>query len=253
MISSTAGLSRQPDIADPATYAGGVPHKEFARRREAEPVAWVQEPLLSRHSTRGQITERGTGFWAVTTHEAVLSVSRRTAEFSSGAKGAFIVDPRTPADLKQTRQLLISMDAPQHARIRKLVTSVFTPRAVRGLADSITAHATALVRQVVPAGRFDVVTDLASELPLLVLADLLGMPRADRHLLYRWSNHLVGFDDPDYGGGDIDEYRRTFAEAFQYALQLASQRRKHPTGDLVSLLANAELDGKRLSDREFCF
>ncbi|WP_433241161.1 cytochrome P450 [Streptosporangium sp. CA-135522] len=252
MTPSTAGALRRPDIADPVTYAAGVPHEEFTRLRLTEPVSWVQEPLLWRHSSGGRIAERGSGFWAVTTHEAVLSVSRRPEEFSSGAKGAFLVDPRTPADLRQTRQLLVNMDAPQHLRIRRLVTSVFTPRAVRGLVESVTAHATALVDRVARAGRFDAVTDLACELPLLVLSDLLGMPREDRHLLYRWSNHLVGFDDPDYGGGDVEAYRRTFVEAFQYALRLAMERRDNPTGDLVSLLANAEVDGQRLSDREFC-
>ncbi|NIL64921.1 hypothetical protein [Salinispora arenicola] len=61
-----------------------------------------------------------------------------------------------------------------------------------------------MVAKVVAAGEFDVVTDLAAELPLLVLADLLGVPKQDRALLYGWSNHLVGFDDPDFGGGDID-------------------------------------------------
>lgn len=75
---------------------------------------------------------------------------------------------------------------------------------------------------------FDAVTDLAAELPLLVLADLLGLPRGDRHLLYRWSNNLVGFDDPEYGGGDVEVYRQTFAEAFQYALAVAVRRRAAP-------------------------
>jgi cytochrome P450 len=247
------GLSMtRPDIAHPATYAAGVPHAEFARRRREEPVGWVPEPLLWRHSSGRRIAERGTGFWAVTTHEAVRSVSRRAEEFSSAEKGAFLVDPRSPADLRQTRQLLINMDAPHHVRTRKLVSPVFTPRAVTRLTENVTAHATALVRRVARAGEFDAVGDLAAELPLLVLADLLGMPREDRHLLYRWSNHLVGFDDPEFGGGDVDAYRRTFAEAFQYALQVAADRRKHPTTDLVSRLANAELAGERLSDREFC-
>jgi cytochrome P450 len=240
------------DIAHPATYAGGVPHAEFARRRSAEPVGWVAEPLLVRRSAAGELTHRGSGFWAVTSHEGVMAVSRRAAEFSSGAKGAFLVDPRTPGDLAQSRQLLISMDAPEHLRIRKLITSVFTPRAIGRLTESVASHAQALVRSVVKAGEFDVVTDLAAELPLLVLADLLGMPRTDRHLLYRWSNHLVGFDDPEYGGGDIDTYRATFGEAFGYALRLASDRRESPTDDLVSMLANAEVDGRRLTDREFC-
>lgn len=245
-------ILRRPDIAHPATFADGVPHDEFARRRLTEPVSWVEEPLLWRHSSGGRIAARGTGYWAVTTHEAVVSVSRRTEEFSSGAKGAFLVDPRTPGDLKQTRQLLVNMDGPQHIRIRRLVASVFTPRAVRALIDNITTHADSLVQKAVQAGEFDIVADLACELPLLVLSDLLGMPREDRHLLYKWSNQLVGFDDPEYGGGDIDVYRSTFAEAFSYALKLGMARREHPTGDLISLLANAELDGERLSDREFC-
>jgi cytochrome P450 len=252
MTSASVDASQRPDIAHPGTYAAGVPHEEFSRRREHEPVAWVPEPLLWRHSSGGRIASQGSGFWAATTHEAVLSASRRPQDFSSAAKGVFLSDPRTPGDLRQTRQLLVNMDAPQHGRIRKLVTSVFTPRAVRELAGSVTGHAEALVAKAVRAGDFDVVTDLASELPLLVLSDLLGMPPEDRHRLYRWSNHLVGFDDPEYGGGDVDAYRTTMAEAFQYALLLARQRREHPTDDLISLLANAEVDGERLSDREFC-
>jgi cytochrome P450 len=188
----------------------------------------------------------------VTTHEGVTDASRRTEDFSSAAKGVFLADPRTPADLALTRELLVNMDAPQHVRIRKLVTSVFTPRAVRAMVDGVAAHAAALVRGVVRAREFDIVTDLASELPLLVLSDLLGVPPQDRHLLYEWSNRLVGFDDPDYGGGDIDSYRGAMAEAFLYALRLAGQRREQPADDLVSRLANAEIDGKRLSDREFC-
>ncbi|HEU4425179.1 MAG TPA: AMP-dependent synthetase, partial [Pilimelia sp.] len=159
-----------------------MPYEEFARRREREPVAWVSEPLLLRHSSGGRIAERGAGYWAVTTHAGVVSVAREPQEFSSAAKGAFLVDPRTPADLKQARQLLVNMDAPQHARIRKLVTPAFTPRIVRSLAASVSAHANALVDRVVRAGSFDVVNDLASELPLLVLTELLGMPPEDRHL-----------------------------------------------------------------------
>ncbi|MEU8108497.1 cytochrome P450 [Nonomuraea muscovyensis] len=239
-------------IAHPATFAAGVPHDTFARLRRDEPVAWTEEPVLVRHSAAGRIAERGSGYWTVTRHAAVAEASRRTDVFSSGERGAFLVDPRTKADLARTRELLVNMDAPRHTRIRRLVTSVFTPRAVRALADGIRAHARGLVASVVERGRFDAVDDLAAELPLLVLADLLGMPRADRHLLFRWSNHLVGFDDPEYGGGDIDAYRQVFVEAFSYALELAAQRRARPGEDLVSLLATAEVDGRRLSDREFC-
>lgn len=239
-------------IADPATFARGVPHEEFAELRAAGGVSWVDEPALWRHSAAGRALQRGSGFWAVTTHEAIIEASRRPEDFSSALKGAFLVDPRTQADLQTARQLLVNMDAPQHSRIRKLVTSVFTPRAIRELSENVHQHASEVVERAVAAESFDGVTDLAAELPLLVLSDLLGMPREDRHLLYRWSNNLVGFDDPEYGGGDIEVYRGTFAEAFKYALGIAYERRDHPRDDLISLLANAELNGKRLADREFC-
>jgi cytochrome P450 len=96
------------------------------------------------------------------------------------------------------------------------------------------------------------VTDLAAELPLLVLADLLGMPAEDRGLLFGWSNNLVGFDDPEFGGGDIDVFKRTFVEAFGYALASAGERRRRPGPDLVSRLVTAEVDGRRLTEAEFC-
>jgi cytochrome P450 len=215
-------------------------------------VTWVPEPLLTRRSTGGQTSDRGRGFWAVTGYRGVADASRRTGEFSSAAKGVFLADPRTPGDLAMTRQLLVNMDAPQHVRIRKLVSSVFTPRAIAGMAGSVQAHAAALVSKVARSESFDIVTDLACELPLLVLSDLLGVPAADRHLLYRWSNHLVGFDDPDFGGGDIDAYRSAMAEAFGYARWLARRRRENPAEDLVTRLAHAQLDGQPLSDGEFC-
>ncbi|MEU8122598.1 cytochrome P450 [Spirillospora sp. NPDC049024] len=235
------------DIAHPATYAAGVPYAEFARRRREEPVGRVEEPLLVRHSSAGRIAQRGTGYWAVMSHAAVQEASRRPEVFSSAAKGAFLTDPRSRADLVQARQLLVNMDAPEHLRLRRLITAVFTPRAVRALAGSVRAHAAALAERAAAAERFDAVADLAAELPLLVLAGLLGVDEADRHLLYRWSNNLVGFDDPEYGGGDIDVYRATFAEAFGYALRLRARRRAEPAGDLIGRLAAADL-----SDREFC-
>lgn len=238
-------------IAHPATYAHGVPYGTFAELREHRPVAWADEPLLVRHSAAGRMAGRGSGYWAVTRHAAVTEASRCTDVFSSAEHGAFLVDPRTRTDLDRTRELLVNMDAPRHTRIRRVVSSVFTPRAVRRLADGVRGHARDLVAAV-RNGELDAVTGLATELPLLVLADLLGMPAGDRRLLFDWSNHLVGFDDPEYGGGDVDAYRKVFADAFAYALKLAADRREHPGEDLSSRLAIAEVDGRRFTDREFC-
>lgn len=240
------------DIAHPATYAHGVPHSSFARMRRQEPVAWTEEPLLERRSVAGRTAHRGSGYWALTRHSTVVEASRQPEIFSSMRQGAFLVDPRSRRDLDQARQLLVNMDAPQHTPIRRLVSGVFTPRAVQGLADGVRRHARTVVAAAVAKDSCDAVADLAAELPLLVLADLLGMDPADRHLLFRWSNHLVGFDDPEYGAGDIDTYRQTMGEAFAYALALADRRRRDPGTDLMSMLAHADVQGRRLTDREFC-
>jgi len=240
-------------LADPVTYRVGVPWHELARRRRSAPVAWVDEPALRRVTDDGQEeVRRGTGFWAVTRYESVIRASRTAPVFSSAARGAFLADPRTAEDLERARQLLVSMDAPEHGRIRRHVTAAFTPKAVRALVGGIGEQADRLVRTVTAAERFDAVTDLAAELPLLVLADLLGMPRADRNLLFRWSNCLVGFDDPEYGAGSVDAYARTFAEAFRYARELARSRRQRPADDLVSALVTSTVDGQRLTEPEFC-
>ncbi|WP_018680601.1 cytochrome P450 [Actinokineospora enzanensis] len=240
-------------LADPARYVAGPPMAEFARRRAHEPVGWVDEPELVRHRPDGTaVTQRGDGFWAVTRYAAVREASRAPEVFSSAAGGAFLTDPKSRADAERTRQLLVSMDAPEHTAVRRVVTAAFTPRAVRELGAAIEAHAHALVGRVVAAGEFDAVADLAADLPLLVLADLLGMPREDRALLFDWSNNLVGFDDPEFGGGDVAAFQQTFVQAFGYALAAAADRRRRPGDDLVSRLVTAEVDGRRLTEREFC-
>ena len=127
----------------------------------------------------------------------------------SSAKGVFLADPLTVGDLERTRELLISMDDPRHLAMRRLVGAAFTPAAMHRLTASVRDHARAVVAGVV--GRdFDFVADVASEVPLLVLSDLLGVPPEDRGLLLEWSNNLVGFDDQDFGGGDVDRFRSTF-------------------------------------------
>jgi len=163
-------------LSDPATYAAGVPHQEFARRRREAPVAWVEEKPLWRHDARGRsLAVKGSGYWAVTRHAAVVAASREREVFSSSQRGCFLADPKSSRDLERTRQFLINMDFPEHHRIRQLVAMAFTPRTVAGLRPGIAEHARSLVAAALAAGEFDGVRDLAAELPLLALADLLGV------------------------------------------------------------------------------
>jgi hypothetical protein len=84
-----------------------------------------------------------------------------------------------------------------------------------------------------------------------VLADLLGVPREDRHLLFDWSNRLIGSDDPEFGGGDPMQFAAAFMEMFSYGNTIAEDRRANPRDDLVSVIANAEVEGERLTQVEF--
>jgi cytochrome P450 len=248
----TAGaLAEALLISDPAAYVEGVPYAEFARRRRECPVGWVEERPLWRYGSEGGMGVAGTGYWAVTRHATVTEASKDTVTFSSGCRGAFLADPKTHQDLERTRQFLINMDSPEHAKIRRFVGAAFTPRTVRLLRGSIYAHARSLADSIASGGDFDVVQDLAAELPLLVLADLLGIPRKDRRLLFEWSNNLVGFDDPEFGAGRIDVYKRTFEEAFAYASELAAVKRRRPGLDLVSELVRTGRDDGDLSEAEY--
>src|SRR5262249_2092286 len=97
-----AGLAGRGMLADPGTHPPGGPHPELARRRRDAPVAWVEEPELRCHSESGGAqVRRGSGYWAVTRHATVVAAARDPARFSSAAKGAFLVDPKTPGDLER--------------------------------------------------------------------------------------------------------------------------------------------------------
>jgi cholest-4-en-3-one 26-monooxygenase len=107
-----------------------------------------------------------------------------------------------------------------------------------------------IIDAVAPKGRCDFVTDIAAELPLQVIAEMMGVPVADRQALFNWSNRLIGQDDPEYGI-TADDAKRASLEVYMYANQLAVERRKQPGDDLISVLLNAEVDGERLTEMEF--
>jgi cytochrome P450 len=146
--------------------------------------------------------------------------------------------------------MMLNMDAPQHHRLRRILQPVFTPRAIERLRASIVTNARDIVDNVMAEGECDLVTTVSAEMPLLVLADLLGMPRHDRGLMFEWSNALIGLDDP---GADthLDGALSAIAELLAYGQAMADSRRAAPQDDIVSTIVNAELDGDRLDDTEF--
>jgi cholest-4-en-3-one 26-monooxygenase len=224
------------DIFDPDLYVTGVPHDAFRVLRAEDPVHFHAEP-------------DGVGFWAVTKYHDLVSISKDPGTFSSWRGGTNIKD-YPPDSLEIIRMLMLNMDPPQHNKFRKLTSTGFTPRMIARMEEYIRRAAKEIVEGVMAEGRCDFVRKIAAELPLVVIADIMGVPQEDRSLVFDWSNRLIGFDDPEFQTS-MDDATIAASEMWGYANQLAEGRKGQQGKDLVTVLVNAEVDGEQLSEMEF--
>ncbi|WP_225729186.1 MULTISPECIES: cytochrome P450 [unclassified Nocardia] len=243
-------------IFHPDSYVRGVPHEAFARLRHAAAAVWVEEPAVDHLAP-------GPGFWAVLRH-AEAQVVLRTPRLFSSSRGLTQIYDATPQLLGPLRRMMINMDPPDHGRIRGLLARSFTPRAVAMLEERIREHADRLVAAVARRGAADFARDIAADLPLLSLADLLGIPESDRWLMFDWSNRVIGLLDAEYNASDafdvanaspmaraalrvrpqpdadgrMPDSRHPFgmADLYAYARALGEYRRRHPGDDIMSIL-----------------
>jgi cytochrome P450 len=172
-------------VVDPDTYRTGPPLEALRRLRDASPVTWAAEPALHGLS-------EGPGFWLVLRHAEVERVLRDPVTFSSWLGATQL---RDALDLAWVRRMMLNMDPPDHSRLRRLLTRSFTPRAVAALTDAIEATAARLVDRMIAGaaeGRCDFAKDVAADLPLITLAEVLGVPVEDRWLMFDWSNRVIG-------------------------------------------------------------
>ena len=223
------------DLCDKDVFVRGVPNEWFTRLRHEAPVCWHAEP-------------DGRGFWCVTRYEDVAAINRDWETFSS-ARGTAIITDIEADQLEQQRLLMLNMDPPMHTRYRRLINRGFTPRMVGELESRTRQRAREIIDGVADRGECDFVVDVAAELPLQVIADLMGVPQSDRHKVFDWSNRMIGAEDPEYGVSQ-ENAQEASLELYAYASQLAAQRRAEPAKDLMSILIDAEVEGERLSDLE---
>ncbi|WP_367650387.1 cytochrome P450 [Nocardioides sp. zg-DK7169] len=234
------------DPTDPDVMRERVPHEELLALRRTAPVSWVAQ---SEAGLGGfQHTE---GFWALSKHADVAAVSKDQANFSTRENGVIIrFNPEmTREEVEQTGFLLINHDAPDHTKLRQIVSRAFTPRAINALADDLKVRAAKIVEDAVAGGSGNFVEDVAAELPLQAIADLLGVPQEDRGKLFEWSNQMMAYDDPDVPGDQMT----AFMEILAYSMGLADERRQRPQDDIITKLVTADVDGQGLSDDEFGF
>ncbi|MGZ8762513.1 MAG: cytochrome P450, partial [Acidimicrobiia bacterium] len=187
-------------------------------------------------------------YWSVTTYDEVVAVSREAEIFSSQLGGVFMMDFDEEM-LAQLGLLMINMDPPRHTRYRLLVSRAFTPKHIRDLDEFIQRSTHRIVDEIIERGQADFVVDLAAELPLQVIAEIIGVPQEDRHLVFDWSNRMVGSEDPEYAA-EPDDAGNAQIELFSYCQSLCDDRRKNPRDDILTALINAEVDGDKLDDLE---
>ncbi|QRP43964.1 cytochrome P450 [Amycolatopsis sp. FDAARGOS 1241] len=232
------------DFTDPDLYANRLPLEEFAELRRTAPVWWNPQ----RPNTAGFGDD---GYWVVTRHADVKEVSRDSELYSSWEKTAIIRfdDQMTAENLDANRLVLLNMDAPQHTKLRRIVSKGFTPRSIAKLEDTLRDRAERIVAEAQKKGEGDFVTDVACELPLQAIAELIGVPQEDRMKIFDWSNQMVAYDDPEY---ELEPLTAS-AELVGYAWNMAEERRRCPVDDIVTKLVQADVDGEALGSDEFGF
>ncbi|AXT86734.1 steroid C27-monooxygenase [Aeromicrobium sp. A1-2] len=211
--------------------------------RQTAPVFWVEQPEESRAGMEG-----GTGYWALSKHEDVSAASR-SKEFVTSENTAIIrfAPEMTRDQLEMQRVMLLNQDPPVHTATRHIISRGFTPRSIAAQRDSLAAYSEAIVKAALAKGTGDFVEEVAAELPLQTIAELLGVPHEDRKKLFEWSNQMMSYDDPEY---DVDPETASI-EILGYFMALAEERKADPRDDIVTKLVTAGEDGEGLTSDEF--
>lgn len=226
------------DLTDLSYFQDGPPHELFARMRTEASPHWnaltdADEP----------------GFWSFTKFDDIQAISGNPELFSSARGGVFFTATMGATPVEVLREVILGMDPPRHTHQRGVVQAVFTPRMIRQMEAEVRATVTALIDRVIAKGACDFVDDIAVELPLIVIADMLGVVQEDRRQLFAWTNklsHAAATGDTQLGLGAL-------MEIGGYLTGLTAERKANPGDDLLSRMLVAEVDGQRLSEAEITF
>jgi cytochrome P450 len=225
-------------LVDPERWAReGYPHELWARLRAEAPVARFEPAGFE-------------PFWAITKHADILEISKQPLRFSS-AQG---ISLRPAGVVFPPQEMVVMLDPPRHGPVRRVANARFTPRAVRKQRPDIERIAIEVLDGAAPpcaTGELDFVERVAAPFPLAVIAWVLGVPRDDWALLFRWTNEVIGKEDPEYrrpGETPGATAKRARGELHAYFGDLLEQRRHEPREDLVSELLRGEIDGAPLTE-----
>ena len=216
------------NLADPHLYSHGDPYAMWRWLREHDPVYWHPPAELP-------------GFWALTKYDDVRAVYRDPAAFSSA--GGILLRPENYGDDPGGGRTLALTDPPRHRQLRALVDDWFSPRSVRALEAEMREVARDVIMQALERGACDFVVDIAARIPLFVICSMMGVPKNEWEPLFALTSEA-------FGTGEALQQRLAHLEILQYFENLAKVRAKSSADDLVSVLATAEIDGRKLTPDE---
>ena len=222
------------DLTDARHYRQGFPHEIFTTLRREAPVWWQAFPEAS----AGNADE---GFWVLSRHDDVQAANRDTELFSA-------LDGPTLGDNPELRgKMLVAMDGRDHTRQRRLISAGFTPRMVGRLEEQARRWAVSIVDEALERGECNFVADIAYQLPMHMIADIVGIPVEDRKWLFNLTNDLLQAGDPD-SSVSREQQLAIQVELFQYAQKLGKQKRANSQDDVWTILSTIEVetdDGER--------
>jgi len=222
----------------PDWYADhGYPHDFWTRLRREDPVHWWTRT-------------GGPPFWAITKHADIVYIGKRPEKFLNGPR--LVISHEPEQDQSMFPPTLIQLDPPKHGQYRQLISKRFTPRFLKTMHADIEQIAKEIVDALVEKtdeGECDFVKEVSAPLPIAVIAWMLGVPKEDWDLLFDWTNRTIGAADPEYrqeGKTPQETAMQAMTELFLYFTKLVEEKKKNPTDDLITLFAQAEVDGQPL-------
>jgi linalool 8-monooxygenase len=231
------------DLGNPDLYVSGAPHEVFTWLRREDPVHW--NPVTN-----------GRGFWSITKYDDIVAISKNPDVFSSAREhgGHRIYDENIVGTAgmgaEETEAPFISMDPPEHNRYRRMISPGFGPSRLKALEEQIHDRVCNILDRLGTRKECEFVTEVAAELPIQVLAELLGIPQTDRLQLFDWSNSMIAEDDPELRKGP-EETAADVRAMIEYSGRLWDERVANPGPDLISMLIHPDPDGEVMSKERY--
>jgi cytochrome P450 len=229
-------------LSDPGFFIDHDPHPLWQQLRAEDPVHWTESPLK--------------GFWSITRYEDIIAVVSQPSVFSSAQLISLPSSPDmeqlTPAMLGSGEMMLMT-DPPLHAAMRRAFNRLMLPRAIGRFEVPGPELVREILDEALARGECDFVVDVAARLPMAFICEIMGIPRADWPDMFRWGNMVAGNEDPEYqvdSGSPLETRQQGSLSIGNYCIKASLQRRGGDGEDLLSVLGNARLDGRLLTDRE---